>query len=934
MKNRLLATLIFGLSASMIVPAYAQQKASSSRRQQPRTQAAPSATENKSVTDGASVSNENAGPQRDFARPSRPNNGPEGPGGMRGARMGSSFALMALQMQAYQTARDESGKVDIAKFTSEFMQKAKAADENNDSILSAEELQKMLENMRPNNGERPDGANRGGDGRRRASRNGDVSVRLDSSDVVYRAQEGPRPGNGGFPGPNGPNGPAINPLMNAISESSDEDGNVDLKKLEKALTNALKEADKDSDGTLDNSEWMSFNGMGGGFMGGAPGQGFGMGGRPNTMWISMLQRQVVSESQTADGKIEIAKFRSKYLELLKEADSNKDGVLDSDEVQALLEKIRETMGGPNGGGFGFPGMGGGPNGGGFGFPGMGGGPNGGGFGFPGMGGGFGGPNGGSSPFEQFKNNDGKIDLSKINENMPFAAMLKNADTDKDGLLDDNELQAMQEQLRSQFGPRGNGEGGPGRQNGGARGDGNGRNMRNRDSFGYEISESSIIRAQEEFGGRGGQRGNRENGPQEGRRGGMPGGMGGMPRMGGMPGMPGMGRGGFGGNNVIQKAANKALKEDGGFDIKAFDVELGLLLSNADNEDDGLLNRIEQEEAFGRVVAVDENAPTPNGGNTQGERRGPGEGREGGRRPDAQNGVDMSDRMQAFRVQVPDDSFVGVPANESFKFAKARKEGDSAEKSPIEADYAIGKYEVRNREYKEFVDATSRKELPKNWVDGTYPVGMKNCPVVNVSLKDAEDYCEWLASKYEGWTFRLPSEAEFENAAAGTKKLRYPWGANSGFTYSKGTLTTNCQYNAAVIADLLEKDTQVSIANKKSKLSDVVTVNAKGVVAKGWRDTKEKSGFTYSDVFMDQVKLGGYVVPVTQYRSNESPYGCIGMAGNAAEWTTSVVDGKNVVRGGSWYSSADECSSVHRGETKDSSKGDPTVGFRVVAERIE
>jgi formylglycine-generating enzyme required for sulfatase activity len=59
-----------------------------------------------------------------------------------------------------------------------------------------------------------------------------------------------------------------------------------------------------------------------------------------------------------------------------------------------------------------------------------------------------------------------------------------------------------------------------------------------------------------------------------------------------------------------------------------------------------------------------------------------------------------------------------------------------------------------------------------------------------------------------------------------------------------------------------------------------------------------------------------------------------MAGNAAEWTSSVVDGKNVVRGGSWYSSADECSSTDRGETKDPAKGDPTVGFRVVAERVE
>ena len=295
---------------------------------------------------------------------------------------------------------------------------------------------------------------------------------------------------------------------------------------------------------------------------------------------------------------------------------------------------------------------------------------------------------------------------------------------------------------------------------------------------------------------------------------------------------------------------------------------------------------------------------------------------------------MNDRFQAMRVPTPNDSFVGVVANPDFKFSKARKEGGSAEKSPIEADYAIGKYEVRNREYKEFVDATKRETLPKYWVDGTYVKGTKNCPVVGITLKDAQDYCDWLTSQNEeGWTFRLPTEAEFENAAAGSKKQRFPWGTASEITYLKGVLTTNCLYNGAVLADLIEQDASVSIGGKKQKVADFAKITNKGVVGdEGWRDTAKKAGFTYSDLFAAKVKQGGFVAPVNKYRENESPYGCVGMAGNAAEWTTSVVDGKNVARGGSWYSTIDECAATARGELKDPAKGDPTVGFRVVAER--
>lgn len=83
-------------------------------------------------------------------------------------------------------------------------------------------------------------------------------------------------------------------------------------------------------------------------------------------------------------------------------------------------------------------------------------------------------------------------------------------------------------------------------------------------------------------------------------------------------------------------------------------------------------------------------------------------------------------------------------------------------------FAIGRYEVTFDEYDVFAQATGRR-LPddQGW-------GRGNRPVINVSWEDAAAYALWL-SEQTGKYYRLPSEAEWEYAAAGGSSALYWWG---------------------------------------------------------------------------------------------------------------------------------------------------------------
>ena len=106
------------------------------------------------------------------------------------------------------------------------------------------------------------------------------------------------------------------------------------------------------------------------------------------------------------------------------------------------------------------------------------------------------------------------------------------------------------------------------------------------------------------------------------------------------------------------------------------------------------------------------------------------------------------------------------------------------------DYWIGKTPITNAQFRPFVEGDGytnqaywdavgwqwrtgqNRTQPSYWNDATF--NGEQQPVVGVTWYEAMAYARWLSTK-TGLHFSLPTEAEWEYAARGSKGLIYPWG---------------------------------------------------------------------------------------------------------------------------------------------------------------
>ena len=298
------------------------------------------------------------------------------------------------------------------------------------------------------------------------------------------------------------------------------------------------------------------------------------------------------------------------------------------------------------------------------------------------------------------------------------------------------------------------------------------------------------------------------------------------------------------------------------------------------------------------------------------------------------------------ASVPED-FVKVESDGSYTFVTTTENKSRGETVNIPTEFYICKYAVTNLEWKEYLDAT-HSAAPKYWAEGQIPEGREKHPVLWISYNDAEAFCQWISNKTEGWTFRLPTSAEWEYAAIGKERKAYPWGDAADASYSNNTITSKFNYNGVIAAEILKEPNRMATYNntkstrygEQDKISDIISINSKGGVS-GWVDHTNYLGFIYTDIFTDINNSGGNTCSVDAYPEGKSWCGCFNMSGNCWEWTSTIEvaqngaeKGKevNAIRGGSWYATSPSCKASFRGEGRKANSAYNTVGFRLIAVR--
>ncbi len=103
-----------------------------------------------------------------------------------------------------------------------------------------------------------------------------------------------------------------------------------------------------------------------------------------------------------------------------------------------------------------------------------------------------------------------------------------------------------------------------------------------------------------------------------------------------------------------------------------------------------------------------------------------------------------------------------------KEGKGRHDENPRHKVFLDGFY-IDKYETTGKEFEDFLNQFP-KEHPTitGWHGRKVRFSLEDSPVIGLSWKRCQKYCNWRGK-------RLPTEAEWERAAAGLNERQYPWG---------------------------------------------------------------------------------------------------------------------------------------------------------------
>ena len=179
--------------------------------------------------------------------------------------------------------------------------------------------------------------------------------------------------------------------------------------------------------------------------------------------------------------------------------------------------------------------------------------------------------------------------------------------------------------------------------------------------------------------------------------------------------------------------------------------------------------------------------------------------------------------------INDIQMIEIPKGSFLMGSKKGLENETPVREVTLSSYKIDQYPVTNQHFKNFIKDCPiwQKENGINqylntyylytWRQGLiYPKGKRDHPAVYMNWYAAAAYCNWR-SRLEGLQecydqdkafscdfdksgYRLPTEAEFENASKGGKDVIYPWGntidkSNGNFDNMIGDTTEVGSYEA-------------------------------------------------------------------------------------------------------------------------------------------
>jgi formylglycine-generating enzyme required for sulfatase activity len=228
--------------------------------------------------------------------------------------------------------------------------------------------------------------------------------------------------------------------------------------------------------------------------------------------------------------------------------------------------------------------------------------------------------------------------------------------------------------------------------------------------------------------------------------------------------------------------------------------------------------------------------------------------------------------------------VYVPGG-SFVLSEQGKSGQGAHQVTLDS-YWIDQIEITNLQYARCVEAgVCRAPTTCSWGDPTYEDdSYQDHPVVCVTWRMASTYCEWAGG-------RLPTEAEWDFAARGPERSRYPWGDRFDETRSN-FCDASCSHTDARYPDYDDGYVQTSPAGSYPD-------------GASWCGAMDMSGNVWEWVF-----------------DRYAPYETVDQDNPQGPTTGS----ERLIRGGSWYDTPDFNRADHR-HPYDPQASIHLIGFR-------